>query len=50
MAAKKAQPTPRGLAREITSLRKRIERAESRTYDLKVMVDALEQMLDMATD
>lgn len=48
--AKKATPTPRGLAREITSLRKRIERAEARTSDLKVMVNALENMLDEAID
>ncbi len=47
--AKRPQPTPRGLAREITSLRKRIERAETRTQDLKVMVDALENLLDEAT-
>ncbi len=47
---KKAEPTPRGLSREITRLRKRVERAENRTSDLKAMMAALEALLDSAIE
>ncbi len=46
MAPKKAEPSPRGLSREIARLRKRVERAEEKTKDLKEMMSALEHLLD----
>ncbi len=42
-------PSAKQLAQELGRLRKRIERAEKKTADLKQMVYALETLLDDAT-
>ncbi len=43
-------PTPKGIARELIRMRKRIERAEKSTSELKDTVRALERVLDEMTD
>ncbi len=49
MPAKKTI-TPTGVARELVRMRKRIERAEKSTRELKDTVLALEQILDALTE
>ncbi len=48
--AKKTPVSAQTIGRELNRLRKRVERGEKKTAELKGMVDALEDILDKVID
>ncbi len=48
--AKKDPPTAKTVSRELARIRKRVERGEGKTAELKAMVRAMEYMLDELTE